>query len=130
MAEALESPRSAPHRGRVSTGPAAEDPRLRGRAYPVRFGSVWSAAVSTAGSLRGWRVLDLDPMRGAIRAEACGRLWKRPDEVRIQLSLDEVGLTRVDLTVTPLTRRLGSGPSRRRIGRYLRALDAALGSGS
>lgn len=126
MTETLESPRREARRGRLATDAAAEDPGLRGRAYPVRFGSVWSAALSTAEALGGWRVIDRDPVHGEIRAEACGRLWKRPDEVHIRLSLDEVGLTRVDLVVTPLARRIGRRRGRRRIGRYLRALDAAL----
>lgn len=113
---------------RFVTAASSGEKRLRGRAYPIRFGTVWRAAIQVAASLNGWRVLGTDARAGEIRAEASGRVWKRPDEVSVLLSLDGMGLTRVDLVLTPRSRRLGGGPSFRRIRRFLRALDAALRS--
>lgn len=127
MRETVESPRRAPRRKQLATTPTAEDPALRGRAYHVRFGSVWSAALATAGALRGWHLISWDPMRGEMRAEVTSFLVKRPDEISVHVTLDEVGLTRVDLIVTPRGRRLTRGLARRRIARFLRALDRTLG---
>lgn len=92
----------------------------------MRFGTVWTAALRTVESLRGWHAEGADPTAGEIRALAAGRFWKRPDGVSILLSLDDLGLTRVDLVMTPVGHRIGSGASIRRIGRFLRALDRAL----
>jgi hypothetical protein len=65
-------------------------------------------------------------MRGEIRAEVVSFIWKRPDEITVLVSLDDVGLTRVDLIVAPLGLRLGRGLARRRMTRFLRAVDRAL----
>lgn len=77
-------------------------------------------------SLRGWSLVGTDAKGGEIRAVAIGRVWKRPDEISVLVSLDEHGLTRVDLAASPLTRRFGRGASRRRIAAFLRALDASI----
>lgn len=108
------------------TRASSDHPALRGRAYPVRFGAVWSAALRVLESLRGWTVLGTDGRSGEIRATVAGRVWKRPDEVSIMVSLDEHGLTRLDVAATPLTRRIGRRVTIRRVARLLRAVDAAL----
>lgn len=126
MSNLEENSSTKPRPGQVATVPAATDPRLRGRAYSVRFDSVWSAAREVGRTLRGWEVTAADARGGEIRAEVTGWPWKRPDDAVIRVWLDEVGLTRVDLTLTPQTPRLGTRVSARRIGRFLRALDAAV----
>lgn len=108
----------------MATDPSAIDPRLRGRDYAVQYDRVWSAAREVGRRLRGWTVNDADARRGEIRAEIVGWLWKRPDDVVIRITLDELGLTRVDLVLTPRTPRIGDRVSARRIGRFTRALDA------
>lgn len=110
----------------LSTEPSAPDPALRGRAYSIQFERVWSAALVLGRTLRGWSVSDVDQRNGQISAEVSGWLLKRPDQATIVVSLDEVGLTRVDLRMTPLTFRLGRRVSRRRIERFLTSLDSAL----
>lgn len=119
----------AAHRKQVATRASAEDPVLRGRAYCVRFGTVWAAALRAAGSLRGWSVVDTDSRAGEIHARAEGWAWKRPDRATIMVTLDDRGLTRVDLVVTPLGWRLGRGPSVRRVRRFYRSIDRALAAG-
>jgi hypothetical protein len=113
-------------RNTLSTDPFAPDPALRGRAYPIQFDRVWSAALVLGRDLRGWSVSDVDPRNGQISAEVHGWPLKRRDHATIVVSLDELGLTRVDLRMTPLTFRIGRRVSRRRIERFLTSLDSAL----
>lgn len=126
MSNLEETSSRKPRPGQVATGASATDPRLQGRAYSVRFDSVWSAAREVGRTLRGWEVTAADSRGGEIRVEVTGWLWKRCDDAVIRVWLDDVGLTRVDLTLTPQTPRLGTRVSARRIGRFLRALDTAL----
>lgn len=111
-------------RNRAETRPDAADARMRGRTYAIRFDAVWRAALAEA--QRRWTVTDSDASRGTIRAEARTSLWKFVDDVQVDVSLDEAGLTRVDLRSQ--SRRGGGdlGANARRIRRFLRRLDAAL----
>jgi uncharacterized protein (DUF1499 family) len=119
--------RDALTRNRAETNPDAADPRLRGRAYAVAFGEVWRAVLALADSLPGWTVTERDARLGRIRAEARTTLWRFTDDVEVRLSLDDRGLTRVDLVSASRTGGADLGANARRIGRFLRRLDAALG---
>ena len=114
---------------RAFTDPEADDPRLRGRSYPVPFARVWDAAQQVAQGTRGWTVLSSDPKAGEIVAEARTRLWKFTDDVWVRLSLDEDGQTRVDMASASRKGGADLGTNARRIARFLRTLDAHL-SGS
>jgi hypothetical protein len=54
----------------AETRPDAPHPRLRGRAYPVTFARVWSAALETARAMPRWTVTEEAAGAGTIRAEA------------------------------------------------------------
>lgn len=58
----------------AETCPDASHPRLRGRAYPVAFARVWSAAGETARAMPRWAITEEAAGAGTIRAEArhCG----------------------------------------------------------
>lgn len=97
---------------------------LSGRAYPVRFESVWTAALRAAGTLRGWTVATADARTGEIRAVVVSRTWRRTTEMCITISLDEVGLTTVLVDALPRGRiRWGASRLRRR---YLLTLDRSV----
>jgi len=113
-------------RNRAHTDPDSRDPRLRGREYAVPFARVWDAALHVAGSLRGWSVVEADPKSGEITAEARTVLWRFTDDVWVRVSLDEDGLTRVDLTSASRVGRADLGANARRIARFLHALDRQL----
>lgn len=119
--------RNALSRNRAETRPDAPDPRLRGRTYAVPFGEVWRAALALAESQRGWTVMERDARRGWIRAEARTTLWRFTDDVEVRLSLDDRGLTRVDLVSASRIGGMDLGANARRINRFLRRLDGSVG---
>jgi uncharacterized protein (DUF1499 family) len=116
-------------RNRAETRADASDLRLRGRAYAVPFASVWEAALATARAMPRWTVAEPDARSGTIRAQAHTALWKFTDDVAIRISLDDKGMTRVDVRSAS---RIGSadfGTNARRVARFLHALDARLATG-
>jgi hypothetical protein len=113
-------------RNRAATRPDHADPRLRGRAYAVPFATVWTAALDTATSRRRWSITESDPKAGEIVAESRTLLWRFTDDVRIRVSLDADGNTRVDLESASRKGRGDLGTNARRIARFLHALDRHL----
>lgn len=118
--------RTALTRNRAATRPDAGDPRLRGRAYPVPFAAVWEAARELAGKRRRWTVVEERPAAGEIRAEARTLVFRFVDDVRVRLSLDPDGLTRVDVESASRVGRADLGANARRIARFLHDLDRLL----
>jgi hypothetical protein len=107
------------------TDPRSPDPRLRGRTYAIPFDRVWTAACALAGGgLPRWRLLTTDDEKGRIDAEARSLTLRLRDRVHVDVALDENGLTRVDVSVTPARRWLDLGRGRRVVGRFVRRLDA------
>lgn len=106
----------------------ADDPRLRGRAYPVPFARVWDAAVETALATPRWVMTGSDAGAGTIQAEARTLLWRFTDDVAIRISLDDKGLTRVDVRSSSRVGRADLGANARRVARFLHALDRRLAS--
>ena len=113
-------------RNRAQTRPDHPDPRLRGRAYAVPFSTVWKAALETAESRPRWTVTDSDPRAGEIVAESRTLLWRFVDDVRIRVSLDPDGDTRVDVESASRKGSADLGTNARRIARFLHALDRHL----
>lgn len=113
-------------RNRAETCSDAADPRLRGRDYAIPFAEVWHAAHAAAGELRGWRVVQSDPGAGEIVAEARTRWLGFTDDVRVRISLDEMGSTRVDLVSASRAGHADLGINARRIARFLHRLDRRL----
>jgi uncharacterized protein (DUF1499 family) len=111
---------------RAATSPDARDPRLRGRTYAIPFVEVWDTAQDVARSRRGWTVTGTDARAGEITVEARTLLWRFTDDVRIRLSLDPDGMTRVDVESAARVGRGDLGTNARRIARFLHALDRRL----
>lgn len=120
--------RTALTRNVAETRPDATDPRLRGRAYPIPFARVWEAAVETALATRGWVLTGSNAGAGTIDAEARTLLWRFVDDVAIRISLDDKGLTRVDVRSASRVGKADLGANARRIARFLHALDRRLRS--
>jgi uncharacterized protein (DUF1499 family) len=115
---------------RASTSPDAANPRLRGRVYAVPFARVWDAALEVARGRPRWEVKDADARTGEIVAEARSRLWRFIDDVRVRVTLDEAGMTRVDVSSASRAGGYDFGTNARRIARFLHALDRRLTGGS
>lgn len=115
-------------RNAAATSPDHDDPRLRGRTYPVPFEQVWQAALHLAGGgLRGWRVLAHDDQRGTIQAEAHARFTGAVDDVYVRVYLDRDAQTRVDARGAARDAKRDFGRNTRRLGRFFRSLDEHLG---
>ncbi len=112
------------------TRPGHPDPSLRGRTYAIPFVRVWDAAMElTSGSLRGWSLLEADEGRGTLLAESRTFVFRSVDQVRIEVSLDHNGQTRVDVASASRLGKGGMGKNARRIRRFFRALDRKVGAG-
>jgi uncharacterized protein (DUF1499 family) len=111
---------------RAFTDPEADDPRLRGRSYPIPFAEVWAVALDIAQTTRGWTIVGSDPVAGEIVAEATTRMWGFTDDVWIRISLDELGQTRLEMISASRKGGADLGTNARRIARFLRSLDGRL----
>lgn len=114
-------------RNAAETRPDHDEPRLRGRTYPVPFAEVWAAAGETARATPRWTVVAEDARAGRLAAEARTALWKFVDDVEVRVRLDGDGQTRVDLRSASRVGRGDLGTNARRIARFLHALDRRLG---
>ncbi len=110
---------------RAGTADEPADSRLRARTYAVPFERVWQASLSLATSRRGWQVLAADDVQGRIRVEA-RTLLHFVHDVLIDVTLDENGQTRLDMTSSSRTGKADFGKNARRIGRFLRRVDREL----
>lgn len=111
------------------TSRRSTDAALRGRTYTIPFDRVWNAALLLAGGeLKGWRVLHHDDESGHISALAPKRLLSKPADVLVTVRLDEDGQTRVDVESTSRNAKRDWGSNRRRIRRFIGALDRKLGA--
>ena len=124
-------PRGASSIGpRQATRPDHTDASLRGRRYAIPFDRVWTEALTLASKgRRGWTVTEADDQEGIIRAEARTLVFRFVDDVEVRIGLDADAQTRVDLTSSSRTGRFDFGTNARRIRRFLRKLDRALGAG-
>jgi hypothetical protein len=115
---------------RAETRPGHPDHSLRGRTYAIPFAKVWAAAVELAsGGLRGWSLVEADEDRGVLLAESTTLLFRFVDDVRIEISLDENGQTRVDMASASRVGKADLGQNARRIRKLFRALDRRVGAG-
>ncbi|HEX8359361.1 MAG TPA: DUF1499 domain-containing protein [Longimicrobium sp.] len=114
----------------AQTRPGAPDPRLRGRAYAAPFAQVWDAALAAARAMPRWTVAEPDARSGTIRAEAHTGLLKFTDDVSIRISLDDKGMTRVDVRSASRVGSADFGTNARRVARFLHAVDARLAPGA
>lgn len=115
---------------RAQTHPGHPDPSLRGRTYAIPFARVWAAGLETAsGALPGWVLMEADENQGLIVAEARTRVFRFVDDVRVQVSLDEYGQTRVDMASASRIGKGDLGQNARRIRKFFRTLDRRVGAG-
>lgn len=111
----------------AATDPTSEDPRLVGRTYAIPFEEVWQASIKLCGGgLRGWSILSSDDQRGVIEAVSKALVFRREDDVRVEIQLDENAQTRVDLWSASQRNRANLGRNRRVIGAFLKQLDRRL----
>jgi len=113
----------------VETSPWSDDPRLIGRTYAIPFEAVWRSCMKIIRQRSRWRILKSDDLVGFIRVRCVTRFFRQEDDLEITIGLDEHGLTRVDLRSSSRTRRVDLGVNARRVGRFSKWLDKALGAG-
>jgi hypothetical protein len=105
----------------------SRDAALRGRTYAIPFDRVWNAALQLAsGELSGWGVNRSDDHAGVLDAVASPLLFGPMADVRVRIGLDANGQTRVDVEARSRTSRGDLGGNRRRIRRFIAALDRKL----
>jgi Protein of unknown function (DUF1499) len=110
----------------AETTPSAEDRRLRGRTYAIPFDRVWTAACAQIEGALGWHLLEADDQVGSIRATATTLVFRFVDDVSLQITLDENGQTRTDMTSRSRKGKGDLGTNVRRIDRFMRRLDRSL----
>ena len=115
----------AVRRNRARTSPASTDLALRGQTYAIPFVQVWVAALALASQPR-WQVTHFDENEGIIQAESTTRVFRFVDDVVIEISLDADGQTRVDMESRSRVGAFDLGTNRRRIRRFIAALDRAV----
>jgi hypothetical protein len=76
----------------------------------------------------GWKVVRSDDLSGVLDAEATTSVPRRVSDVRIKVGLDYNGQTRVDAQASEHKGQVELGGNRRRIKRFMNALDHALGA--
>ena len=123
---------SANQAGRSSTVPSV-DTRSHagpdGRLYTASFASVWDHLLDEIRSRRLWDLVHCDEDLGLITVNCRGILTTGKGSLTIWVSLDDNGLTRVDLRSVP-NARLDLGASERRVRGLLDRLDRNLGPGT
>ena len=94
--------------------------------YMVPFDRVWRAASALLGPEYGWTMLSADPHAGSILVERSSALLRRKLRLRLTISLDELGATRVEAALLRANDDQVVSRGRRRAERILRRLDRAL----
>ncbi|CAN5849810.1 hypothetical protein BH23GEM8_BH23GEM8_20260 [soil metagenome] len=110
----------------VVTDPDHSDRRLQGSAHSLPYSVIWDAALALAHRMSRWVVVSADSGKGEIVAEATSRFAGFVDDVVIRVSLDDQGLTRVDLSSHSRVGRFDFGANRRRVQKYLRRLEKSI----
>lgn len=106
------------------------EPRIGTRVYGLPFARVWRAAREVLRGLPDVQVTGEDPHAGLILAEAHSRILNLVADLEVRISLDEVGMTRVEMRSAARSGRFDFGGGARRVARTLAALDAELGTGA
>jgi len=112
------------YENQAHTDQESEDPRLQGRTYTIPFEDVWQASMRVGGGgLLGWSIGRFNDKRGVIEALAKTPIFGFETDVHIQVGLDHLGQTRVDVTATSRKEKGDWGRSKRLIGRFIQGLD-------
>ncbi|MEX0979630.1 MAG: DUF1499 domain-containing protein [Gemmatimonadota bacterium] len=118
--------RSLLGKGWAETDPEAANPKLRGRTYGIPFDTVWRCTLELVTERGRWTIMRNDDEAGIIEVIVETFVFRFVDDVRISITLDENGQTRVDVASSSRKGRVDFGTNRRRIGRFLRDLDRRL----
>lgn len=113
-------------KGWAETDPDSAHPRLKGRTYGIPFDRVWNEVLELVTDRPRWTVVRTDDEAGVIEATAESLVFRFVDDVRISITLDENGQTRVDLFSSSRKGWADFGTNARRIGRFTRDLDRTL----
>ena len=121
------------HRAGRPAGPDPVDTRTSGgpdgRLYTASFAEVWDRVLDEVRARGRWELVHHDEELGLITVRCRGFMSAGTSLLTVWVSLDDNGLTRLDLRSVPQTRRdLGSGE--RRVRELLGRLDHALGAGA
>jgi hypothetical protein len=100
------------------------------RSYAVPFSDVWSTALAAVAELRGWRVLTSNSQAGTVQLATADRFGRRPLDAELRLSLDEVGLTRLEMRMGQGRRLLLPAAAPGRVARLLGRVDRLLRGGA
>ena len=88
------------------------------------FEAVWQASMRVGGGgLLGWSIGRADDQRGVIEALAKMPIIGSETDIHIQVGLDHLGQTRVDVAAASRQEKGDWGRSKRLIGRFIRGLD-------
>jgi len=101
-----------------------------GRVYTVPFANAWDEVTGMIERRPRWTLHHRDEDIGMISVICRTPLFRFIDDLTIWVSLDQDGLTRVDVLSRSRVGKGDLGVNRRRIDRLLRRLDTALGPGS
>jgi hypothetical protein len=116
-------------RNGARTDRLSPDAALRGRTYAIPFDRVWNAVLEVCrGGSRGWEVTVSDDQTGVVHAVAPKRLLGAAADVTVRVTLDRNAQTRVDVESTTRDTTRDLGANRKRIRRFLPALDRKLGA--
>ena len=121
------------NRAERPAGPDPVDTRTSGgpdgRLYTASFAEVWDRVLDEVRARGRWELVHHDEELGLITVRCRGFMSAGASLLTVWVSLDDNGLTRLDLRSVPQTRRdLGSGE--RRVRELLGRLDHALGAGA
>jgi hypothetical protein len=98
------------------------------RVYEVPFAEVWDEVVGEVERRPRWTLSHRDEELGLISVTCRSPVPRLIDDLTVWISLDEDGLTRVELLSKSRNGRGDFGVNRRRIEGLLRHLDHAVGS--
>jgi hypothetical protein len=108
----------------VRTGPAAADPRLRGRTYAIPFEDVWQGALRLVrGKLKRWSLEFADDRDGVVNALVSARPKWLQGVIEVRITLDANAQTRVDASSATPGAFHDFGVNARRLRRFFAALD-------
>jgi hypothetical protein len=96
------------------------------RRYTAPFSDVWQTVLAAVEDLREWRVVSSNSQAGTVRVETADVLGRHPLEAELRLSLDEVGLTRLEMRMEHARRGFLPPAAPRRVGRLLAKVDRRL----
>ena len=121
------------NRAERPAGPEPVDTRASGgpdgRLYTASFAEVWDRVLAEVRARGRWELVHRDEELGLITVRCRGFMSAGASLLTVWVSLDDNGLTRLDLRSVPEKRRdLGSGE--RRIRELLSRLDHTFGAGA